>query len=180
MTGKHLFWKLAGVLLKQKCSWHSQAVLSNVYLLNDECWLFFSFLSVCVEQIWTVSPNLFGLISPGGHNWIADGPESSPVISSPYANKRRWCREQMRNNRVSKSKLSARSVCKCRCRCWVLETRWDAEFNWDNSSISETRISQVKFWRLLLTKKLEATVRNFPQYIYIYIYLRVSRKSGNS
>lgn len=66
VTGKHLFWKLAGILLKQKCSWHSQAVLSNVYLLNDECWLPSLFLSVCREQIWTVSPNLFGLISPEG------------------------------------------------------------------------------------------------------------------
>lgn len=93
VTGKHLFWKLAGTLLKQKCSWHSQAVLSNVYLLNDKCWLPSLFLSVCREQIWTVSPNLFGLISSGGTTeccWPRSSPEfpaQMPIHGGDVENK---------------------------------------------------------------------------------------------
>lgn len=122
VTGKHLFWKLAGILLKQKCSWHSHAVLSNVYLLNDECWLPSLFLSVCREQIWTVSPNLFGLLSPGRAHLrllVLEQPHWEFPAQMPIsAGDKVGIKEKQQGEQ---EQLNASSV--CNGRCWALETR---------------------------------------------------------
>lgn len=158
MTGKHLFWKLAGVLLKQKCSWHSQAVLSNVYLLNDECWLFF-FLSVCVEQICRLS-RLAGAHFTWGTQLRSQG--SSPAITA-HLLINEGVQRAIRSSRASKSKTSTTSSCKGRCRCWLLEPscKFSGEGQPILQSISEERTSQVKIWRWCDEKVMVTDVQQY-------------------
>lgn len=114
----------------------------------------FSFLSVCVEQIWTVSPNLFGLISPGGCDWKLLG-----LRAAPQSTALRPINKGDAENKGGITGITRASSVQICLQMQMLSFRKRLEFS--AYSISATTISQVKLWRFTLTKKVRSNRKRF-------------------